>query len=216
MLISALRDVAWDLNSYARLGDVLLTSDALNIIMEHLRLRCVREDDLAALRTTLEASVVGKALRAPEDHQFAALELTLPIPPPEMHSIYEVDMELPDKHHFAVGSSINVKVNIAASHHWAPKKHAADLQLAYEVNADLDSWAITGKKRQVFSMSESSVSSEIILVPLRPGRLSLPKVDIIPQSPLAPKDDIKVEVSHANAFETVLVVSNVNKQTISF
>jgi hypothetical protein len=214
---STLKAIPFDLLHYTRRGEVFISEACFAAISEHSLLTRVPRHDQELLSSKLRDLLLEKTIGTPEDFYFQTFELTLPIPAPEMHAVYEIDMEVPDDLHFAVGSSIPAKLNITASHQWAPREtQLQDIEVAYEINADQDSWAITGKKRQVFQLSDTSLSADIILVPLRPGRLLLPKVDILPQTSIQLKGELKVEVSLANAFETVMIVSTSNKHVINF
>ncbi|CDK27389.1 unnamed protein product [Kuraishia capsulata CBS 1993] len=106
------------------------------------------------------------------------------------------------------------KVNFRAS---VPGQ-SSSFKLQFEI-ALLENWLISGVKSGEFDVSRNAEEIqihdpiEIILFPLKVGRIPLPKIEI---SPIPGSDDISIEIDYKNDSEMVLVVSELNKVTLPF
>ena len=113
-----------------------------------------------------------------------------------------------------------------------------ELEFFYEVSGAADTWLIGGRRKGHFRIPSKTrtqngnhkLSFPIVLIPLREGFLRFPNVDIKP-SPLArmkvgsaaPEDDpsrlkqptITCETNYKNSGETIRVISNAWKTTVS-
>ena len=113
-----------------------------------------------------------------------------------------------------------------------------DVQFVYEVTGASDSWLIGGRRKGHFKVpsqaqaadSKQKLSFPVVLIPLREGFLPFPNVDIKP-APTAKvlksgaagheegntqtKPSITCETDHKNAGETIRVISDARKTTVS-
>ncbi|KAH0559500.1 hypothetical protein GP486_003985 [Trichoglossum hirsutum] len=73
----------------------------------------------------------------------------------------------------------------------------APLEFTYEIHANPDQWLIGGRRRVQFAARENELHKfPIVLLPLRPGHLLLPTVDIkpfVPQSNQADNEEVAVD-----------------------
>ncbi|KAG9238664.1 TMEM1 family protein-like protein [Amylocarpus encephaloides] len=114
----------------------------------------------------------------------------------------------------------------------------ADLEFFYEVSGPTDTWLIGGKRKGHFkipnatptttSTQDQNLSFPVVLIPLREGHLPFPNVDIKPaptariarssvvsEEDLQPKQTVACETDYRNAGETIRVISNAWKTTVS-
>lgn len=110
-----------------------------------------------------------------------------------------------------------------------------ELNFHYEISAPADTWLISGRRKGHFTVPSSSkpplkLSFPLVLVPLREGNLSYPSVDIKyapahavkATSPVVGVKDEKkdmppvtCETDHKNSGETIRVVRDARKTTVS-
>jgi hypothetical protein len=114
---------------------------------------------------------------------------------------------------------------------------AQDLEFVYEVSATPDTWLIGGKRKGHFKIpgdqeqSKLKLTFPIVLIPLREGHLPFPNVEIKPARvarilrPGAGSPDenatrsvqliVSCETDYKNAGDTIRVISNARKTTVS-
>lgn len=138
---------------------------------------------------------------------------------------------------------ITASLNIKWTRQWNVKagpevEQPQDLDFYYEVSGSLDAWLIGGKRKGHFTVPAKQESSSknqtlsfpIVLIPLKEGLLHFPNVDVKP-SPLAKvfkpdgtssdvqsprlKQTITCETDYQNAGETIRIISDSRKTTVS-
>jgi hypothetical protein len=114
-----------------------------------------------------------------------------------------------------------------------------DTEFFYEVSGSSDTWLIGGKRKGHFRIpakskaqnSEKKLSFPVVLIPLREGYLPFPNVDIRPapaakvikSGPVGAEEDsarakqpvITCETDYKNSGETIRVISDAHKTTVS-
>ncbi|TVY40984.1 Trafficking protein particle complex subunit, partial [Lachnellula occidentalis] len=113
-----------------------------------------------------------------------------------------------------------------------------DLHFVYEVTGSSDNWLIGGRRKGHFRVpsqahaadSKQKLSFPVVLIPLREGFLPFPNVDIKPapavkvlksgtvgheEDATRTKPSITCETDHKNAGETIRVISDAQKTTVS-
>lgn len=143
----------------------------------------------------------------------------------------------------ASNQPIPTSLNIKWTRLWDASTHqgngassqSEDLEFVYEVTGASDTWLIGGRRKGHFKVpnraqagdGKDKISFPIVLIPLREGFLPFPNVDIKPAkvsrptasghgepSPLA-KSSITSETDHKNAGETIRVINDAWKTTVS-
>lgn len=105
------------------------------------------------------------------------------------------------------------------------------LECSYEIHANPDLWQIGGRRRGNFLAQDGETTRfTVLLLPQKPGHLLLPGLEIRtflpsgPQLPTSPADpptaapprrSIPCEVDYRNHSETVLVIPDLKKTTVT-
>jgi len=116
----------------------------------------------------------------------------------------------------AVGVPLQAELIIRHSRHWDTTADADTLakpmEFFYEIQNNPDTWLISGRKRAHFSGVDGSVETfALVLVPARPGQLSLPNVEIkCTQS----ADNVSCETEYKANADVVLVLPDVRSTTV--
>lgn len=131
--------------------------------------------------------------------------LTIPIELPSLTVLNLVHF-LPASQRIEVGQPLKVTLSIRPTFSWARTPLPKRIALTYDINASLDDWLISGRKRGEFE-GEENEETEIILtlIPLRPGDLFLPSVAIT-TSPIKSDPSWTCETQHLNAGQTVEIL----------
>jgi hypothetical protein len=97
-----------------------------------------------------------------------------------------------------------------------------DLEFVYDVSGPSDTWLIGGRRKghfRIHANQNEALSFPIVLIPLRDGILPYPHVDIKPSSGsrhVQPEGAaITCETDYKNAGETIRVISDTRKTTVS-
>ncbi|KAJ5480319.1 hypothetical protein N7530_005828 [Penicillium desertorum] len=140
--------------------------------------------------------------------------------------------------HAAVGQMIVAELCLRHTRRWcspATRENADQpLECSYEIHANPDQWQIGGRRRGNFLARDGeSTRFTVLLLPQKPGHLLLPGVEIrtflppAPQPPTSPpaadaagsmapaRRSIPCEVDYRNHGETVLVLPDLKKTTVS-
>lgn len=129
-----------------------------------------------------------------------------------------------------VGQVVAAEITIRHTRRWAApgsSHQEADtpLDFVYEIQASPESWVIGGQRRARFSAKEEETTTfPVMLIPLRPGHLMIPLVDVKPQSEAYREDGkrrtadgsgITCETDYRDRAESVLVVRDIRSTTVS-
>jgi hypothetical protein len=140
--------------------------------------------------------------------------------------------------HAAVGQMIIAELYLQHTRRWcSPEtRENADqpLECSYEIHANPDLWQIGGRRRGNFLARDGESNRfTVLLLPQKPGHLLLPSIEIRtffpsgPQLPTSPpatdaaalaapsRRSIPCEVDYRNHGETVLVLPDLKKTTVS-
>lgn len=140
--------------------------------------------------------------------------------------------------HAAVGQMITAELCLRHTRRWcspATRENADQpLECSYEIHANPDQWQIGGRRRGNFLARDGeSTRFTLLLLPQKPGHLLLPSLEIrtfypsAPQLPTSPpaadaagsmapaRRSIPCEVDYRNHGETVLVLPDLKKTTVS-
>ena len=133
--------------------------------------------------------------------------------------------------HAAVGQMITAELCLRHTRRWcspATRENADQpLECSYEIHANPDLWQIGGRRRGNFLAQDGDTTRfTVLLLPQKPGHLLLPGLEIrtfFPSTsqPLAdptaapPRRSIPCEVDYRNHSETVLVLPDLRKTTVT-
>lgn len=149
----------------------------------------------------------------------------------------ELVLNKPDVH-AAVGQMISAELSLKHTRRWCPADHQENaggpLDFSYEIHANPEHWLVGGRRRGNFSATDGETKSfAVLLLPQKPGHLLLPGVEIktfvpaqAPKQSAPPnpantvvypiqKRQIPGEVDYRNHGETVLVLPDLQKTTVS-
>ncbi|ANB15955.1 hypothetical protein AWJ20_3604 [Sugiyamaella lignohabitans] len=147
-------------------------------------------------------------------------ELLLPVSIPEIHVVHEVELLLPANKHFTVGKTITAQLIIKSNRNWEQPNSSmnGELEFSYDIIAPHDKWAISGKRRSFFKLQGegSKITCQPIIdccmIPLLPGKLPLPRIEVSAIN----VPSLKAEVDLKNGAQTVLVIPELDRASVSF
>lgn len=131
--------------------------------------------------------------------------------------VYTVELKLPSEDHFVVGKPIAASITIKGYQDWAPVGDnliTPDTKFIYDIAAS-ESWAVSGKKKAYFQITGEEENISISLVPLRTGKLGVPKINIQMHEP-SDTPSIAMEINYRNEYQSALVVPEFDRLTLSF
>lgn len=135
---------------------------------------------------------------------------------PQIHIAHTIELLFPLENPFVVGKSIPVSISIKSYQNWAPLNDTTittETKFMYDIVTS-EAWAISGKKKAYFGISEEGESISLSLVPLKTGKLALPHIDIQVQG--ANRELITMEVNYRNQYQSALIVPEFDRLTLSF
>ncbi len=212
-------------------------------ILNHIRVKD-RKIIASIIRNFLKQNIIYVADSNQNDFliltdiiKYSKQELHISVPIPIVSINHHVEIKLPPESQFVVGEPITATLSIHSASKWKgyqldneediPK---AKFQAFVQYSHDL--WVISGKKQFVFTTGEPFKDLELILVPLKPGKLLLPNVTIklvsekqktqlqenesTKQSSEAIDNEIVFETDNINGIQRVLVVAELNRVTFTF
>lgn len=169
-------------------------------------------------------------------------ELFINVPIPLVQVVHCVTLDFENKSQYVVGEPIECTANIKSLVNWrgekdvnapGPKKKKRVLfqeeasgieHFQIDFVGPQENWLISGKKKFQFSVDKNAKDNDLVLdqgsidlymVPLKIGKLLLPKIEIRPVGGHL-GDDFSMEVDYKNGSQTVLVVPNLDKVTFAF
>ena len=128
-----------------------------------------------------------------------------------------------------VGQAISAEIVIRHFRSWnsiGPKEGEMDineeLEFFYEVQNNLEVWLVSGRKRAHFTATEGQVHRfPILLVPLKPGNLLLPNIEVKQFIPTELQDSassspgvVSSETDYRSHGECILVLPDVRSTTV--
>lgn len=200
----------YDTYSYALKGRFRILASSAKAVPKTSIFDYVAPNDrtnlLALLSQLVEEEFTEKPLATPK-------QLIIPVPLPDVYVVHQVEMSLPEADHFVIGDTISAKIKITTKETWATKGLDYDLpsSYVYEVVSS-ENWAFSGKRKNTFNCNDDNEFG-VSLVPLRTGKIPLPKIDIYAAGR---QNQPKMEIDYRNAGETALVVPEFGRLTINF
>lgn len=183
-----------------------------------------------------------------------ARDITITVPIPRLHILHTASLDINDSGAqktgsrnspspvLYVGQSLNATLRITHTRRWdsatslskalgrsSGKSEGSDglpVEFIYEILANPEVWLVGGQRKRRFEAREGQVSEfDLVLVPLRQGRLMLPGLDVRwlpPEKVEGDAEDTKgeegesvtSETVYESAGETVTVVANIGCSTV--
>ncbi|KAI9849404.1 MAG: hypothetical protein M1838_000147 [Thelocarpon superellum] len=116
--------------------------------------------------------------------------IIIPVELPQVSVVHTVDIELKpvrgEQSYVAVGQTLAARLRMTHSRDWGEgrarsREDAGALEFVYEIHASPDQWLVGGQKKAHFTAKEEDEQVfPLLLVPLRPGHLLLPTVEVHP------------------------------------
>ncbi|KAJ5578108.1 uncharacterized protein N7459_007072 [Penicillium hispanicum] len=183
-------------------------------------------------------------IRLPAQPSIPTRSIIIPVELPEIQVVHTAELQLQpnaESSHAAVGQMITAELCLRHTRRWcspANQEHAGQaLECSFEIHANPDLWLIGGRRRGNFLAHDGETTRFVVLLlPQKPGHLLLPGLEIRtfvppqsqpPTSPAAPdvsaggtavpvqRRPIPCEVDYRNYGETVLVLPDLRKTTVS-
>jgi hypothetical protein len=146
--------------------------------------------------------------------------LKIDVPLPRLQVLCTAEISLLSRDFVSQGTVITATVSVHHSRRWETSTPTAkdvgsgndELGFSLEVDAPADMWLLGGDRRMSFVSSERDVKTfDLLLVPLRVGRLLLPEVNV---QWGGQGDEVRCETDYRSAGETVMVIADVKSTTI--
>jgi hypothetical protein len=158
---------------------------------------------------------------ATSQHQIHSVRISVPLP--RLHILHTAKISLLRPAAFlSQGSIIPAIISVAQTRRWesppmiaSMTSSSADdpLDFFLEVDAPPDTWLIGGQRRTGFRASEGEEKIfQLILIPLRTGRLLLPEVIVRLTGKAA--EELRCETDYRSLGQTVVVVADIRSTTV--
>ncbi|KAJ5832647.1 hypothetical protein N7474_000958 [Penicillium riverlandense] len=179
-------------------------------------------------------------IHLPPTPNIPSRRIIIPVEVPEIQVVHTAELRLPETDvsgpgaHAAVGQMISAELCLRYTRRWcspAAQEHAGQpLECSYELHANPDLWLLGGRRRANFLARDGETTRfPVLLLPQKPGHLLLPGLEIrtfVPSSTTQPpatsdlgapqqRHPIPCEVDYRNHGETVLVLPDLRKTTVS-
>lgn len=200
---------------YALEGVLRIPNDVIHQVEETKYLDYIRPSDRKAIVRILSDCLRKEYDDDISDFDAISHELRIPVPIPTVDMVHEVELLFPESDHFVIGRTIPVTMKINSTDVWSGLKENPDdknTHFMYDIIPN-DSWTLSGKKRGSFDTTTPTHEFKISLVPLRTGKLSIPRVEIYVRGG---DSSLKMEVDHKNGGENALVVPEFDRISVSF
>lgn len=204
-----------DVKSYALEGVLRVPDEVIHQVEETRYLDYIRPNDRKTIVRILSDCLRKEYDDDVSDFDSISHELRIPVPIPTVDMVHEVELLFPESDQFVIGRTISVTVKINSTNVWSGIKGAPDdqkTQFMYDIIPN-DSWTLSGKKRGSFDSTTQAHEFSVSLIPLRTGKLSLPRVEIYVRGG---NSNLKMEVDHKNGGETALVIPEYDRISVSF
>jgi hypothetical protein len=118
-----------------------------------------------------------------------------------------------------VGVALSASLEIRHSRAWdtqsPPESLEKPMQFFYEVQNNPDTWLVSGRKRAQFSAKHGdTLTFPLVLVPARPGHLTLPNVEIKRVDHEDEEEEVSCETEYRANADVVLVLPDVRATTV--
>ncbi|KAJ5166804.1 uncharacterized protein N7482_005585 [Penicillium canariense] len=190
------------------------------------------------IRLPAQPCILTRSIVIPVDIPEIQVVHTAELKLPQLHP---ASSDAGSSSHAAVGQAITAELYLRHTRRWcspANQEHAGQpLECSYELHANPELWLLGGRRRGNFLAREGETTRfTVLLLPQKPGHLLLPGLEIrtftpaLPQPPVSPlatdpvtgalagpaqRQSIACEVDYRNHGETVLVLPDLRKTTVS-
>lgn len=172
-------------------------------------------------------------IQLPAQPTIPSRRIIIPVDVPEIQVVHTAELQLQPNTasaHAAVGQMIIAELCLRHTQRWcsaADKTADQPLECSYEIHASPDLWQIGGRRRGNFLAKDGEMTRfTVLLLPQKPGHLLLPGLEIrtfLPSTPplsadptaAPPRRSIPCEVDYRNHSETVLVLPDLRKTTVT-
>ncbi|CAG7916506.1 unnamed protein product [Penicillium olsonii] len=173
-------------------------------------------------------------VQLPTQPRIPSRRIIIPVDVPEIQVVHTAELQLQpntESTHAAVGQIITAELCLRHTRRWCSPETRENgdqpLECLYEIHANPDLWQIGGRRRGNFLARDGEVTRfTVLLLPQKPGHLLLPGLEIrtffpspsqLPADPTAapPRRSIPCEVDYRNHSETVLVLPDLRKTTVT-
>lgn len=206
-----------DIRSYALEGVLEIPEEVIHQVEDTKFLDYIKPNDRKLLLNILMDCLSQEYSQDLSDYDEISHDLSIPVPIPTVDIVHEIELLLPECDQFVIGRTVPMTMKIGCTNIWSYYKNSQDnqkdqIKFMYDIIPS-DSWTISGKKRGIFDAIETKHEFDLSLIPLRTGKLGLPKVEIYV---LGNHGDIKMEIDHKNGGENALVVPEYDRVSVSF
>ena len=159
---------------------------------------------------------------ATNENGIRRLDITVPVPRLSVLHTANLSIQKDSSQILATGVLVSAQLSIVHTRRWdspevfdsLTQEPDGALDFVFELDAPPDNWLIAGQRRTRFSAREGEVKTwEILLVPLKPGKISLPSVEVRPAG--KGMDDLTYDTFYESMGETTLVIDDVGSTTIA-
>jgi hypothetical protein len=153
------------------------------------------------------------------DIAFAPRAIIISVPLPRVHILCSAKLIIQSPHPdpVPVGYALATTLLLKHTRHWDHIREGSDtddLEFMYDVDAPVDTWLIGGQRRGRFFAKEGEPKQcDIVLIPLKTGKLLLPNVDVRPAG--KEPDEISCETEFNSMGKSILVVGDLKRTTIA-
>jgi hypothetical protein len=157
-----------------------------------------------------------------DDESLSQLDITVPVPRLAILHTASLSLSQSNSSILFTGSLINATLTIHHTRCWeAPEAFRSVIQdpngplsFIFELDAPPDTWLIAGQRRTRFTAKENEILTwAVLLMPLKPGRLLLPSVEIRPVGKAT--EELGCDTFYESMGETVVVIDNVGATTVA-
>ncbi|KAJ5301668.1 hypothetical protein N7508_006531 [Penicillium antarcticum] len=184
----------------------------------------------------------NQTIHLPSQPTIPTRRIIIPVDVPEIRVVHTAELQpqpnlqLGPSTHAAVGQMITAELILRHTRRWSSpatrNSELADqpLECSYELHANPEQWQLGGRRRGNFlAYDGESTRFTVLLLPQKPGHLLLPGLEIrtffpaqtqLPTSPPADsavpsRRSVPCEVDYRNHAETILVLPDLRKTTVS-
>lgn len=147
--------------------------------------------------------------------------IKIDVPLPRLQILHTASLSLPSKGFVSQGSVLTANVSVYHTRRWETRSSTVptmssrgqELDFSLEVDAPPDVWLLGGDRRTSFVSLEAEVKTfELLLVPLKTGRLLLPEVIVRWNG--QSEEEVRCETDFRSAGETVVVAADVKSTSV--
>lgn len=174
-------------------------------------------------------------IKLPPQPTILSKHVVIPVDIPLIQVVHTAELRLRKPSlHAAVGQMISAELCLRNTRRWCPadqqENAGGPLDVSYEIHVNPEHWLVGGRRRGNFTATDGETKTfAVLLLPQKPGHLLLPGVELRTFVPAPPQKQPPVatpitpvqrrqvpgEVDYRNHGETVLVLPDLQKTTVS-